>query len=379
MTNRELGRCLVCDDVAIGINFGVPTCMPCKAFFRRNAVKLGTHEFVCRYDGDCIIINKYRRSCNCCRLAKCFRVGMKKSFILTSEEREARNKLVAINRLKRHELTEPQCLIWRQLPSLFRMPSKSTQYISAYDQVLLTNIFNAYEKTCILARNTTLKNYPAIQHTSIHGFANEIAAEYEVAFEYLKLIPEFNNLIIDDKVRLLKNHGGTIIHINEPLMHPGPSINLVCTWINIFGLDITKRLFRRNRIIEQFIFDPIILKIVLIIFVLSSGNSRNIVDTDMSLICDNPLSILIGQNIYVELLWKYLLSRSPDEKNAVKFFNRLIIFILFAQKLHLEVDDYVHSLKHEIKQMEPIMQSMWPKTDEEEDNNDVSIVQDISV
>ncbi|CAF4694162.1 unnamed protein product, partial [Rotaria sp. Silwood2] len=52
MTNRELGRCLVCDDIAIGINFGVPTCMPCKAFFRRNAVKLGTHEFVCRYDGD---------------------------------------------------------------------------------------------------------------------------------------------------------------------------------------------------------------------------------------------------------------------------------------------------------------------------------------
>ncbi len=41
MPSKNHNRCLVCGDVAIGINFGVPTCMPCKAFFRRNAVRLG--------------------------------------------------------------------------------------------------------------------------------------------------------------------------------------------------------------------------------------------------------------------------------------------------------------------------------------------------
>ena len=41
MSTRSFGRCLVCDANAIGINFAVPTCAPCKAFFRRNAVKLG--------------------------------------------------------------------------------------------------------------------------------------------------------------------------------------------------------------------------------------------------------------------------------------------------------------------------------------------------
>ena len=41
MTTRSLGPCLVCDAPAVGINFAVPTCAPCKAFFRRNAVKLG--------------------------------------------------------------------------------------------------------------------------------------------------------------------------------------------------------------------------------------------------------------------------------------------------------------------------------------------------
>jgi len=34
-------KCLVCDGLSVGINFGVQTCSPCKAFFRRNAVKLG--------------------------------------------------------------------------------------------------------------------------------------------------------------------------------------------------------------------------------------------------------------------------------------------------------------------------------------------------
>ncbi|CAF5194484.1 unnamed protein product, partial [Rotaria magnacalcarata] len=101
MKSRELGLCLVCNDVAVGINFGIPTCMPCKAFFRRNAVKLGTTDFICQEDGDCPITCDSRRMCNCCRLAKCFRVGMQKSLILSDAEKLARRELIQKNRQKR--------------------------------------------------------------------------------------------------------------------------------------------------------------------------------------------------------------------------------------------------------------------------------------
>jgi len=42
---RMRDPCFVCGDKSIGYNFGVLTCMACKAFFRRNAVKLGVKYF----------------------------------------------------------------------------------------------------------------------------------------------------------------------------------------------------------------------------------------------------------------------------------------------------------------------------------------------
>jgi len=44
MSNKDSDRCLVCGDVPVGINFGALTCMPCKAFFRRNAPKLDVSQ-----------------------------------------------------------------------------------------------------------------------------------------------------------------------------------------------------------------------------------------------------------------------------------------------------------------------------------------------
>jgi hypothetical protein len=44
-TQQTRRPCSVCDAQSIGINFSVPTCMACKAFFRRNAVKLGVTLF----------------------------------------------------------------------------------------------------------------------------------------------------------------------------------------------------------------------------------------------------------------------------------------------------------------------------------------------
>ena len=38
--------CLVCGDAALGKNFGAVSCESCKAFFRRNALKVGLYHSV---------------------------------------------------------------------------------------------------------------------------------------------------------------------------------------------------------------------------------------------------------------------------------------------------------------------------------------------
>jgi hypothetical protein len=63
-------------------------------------------EFKCSKDGDCPVTNDTRRHCNCCRLAKCFRVGMDRNAIRTEDQRLERNRLIELNRQKRAETNE---------------------------------------------------------------------------------------------------------------------------------------------------------------------------------------------------------------------------------------------------------------------------------
>ena len=254
------------------------------------------------------------------------------------------------------------------------MSSRSIQQLSSSDQVLLNNVFHAYQDTCIIARNTYLQYFPTIPHTSVHEFIDELSPIFQIFIEYLKHIPEFVRLIIDDKIRLIKNHIGTVLNINESLMYSLTSTNLILTWTNIFGSDIAELLLKRHQITQQYTFDPIILKLILIILVFSGGNSRYIQYIDLNSICNDTLSIFAAQNIYVELLWKYILSHSSNELEAVKFLNRLMMCLLYAQNIGMYIDEYIHSLKDEIKQMEPIMRSMWPRICEE----DINIVQNNS-
>ncbi|CAF4876050.1 unnamed protein product, partial [Rotaria sp. Silwood1] len=146
---------------------------------------------------------------------------------------------------------------------------------------------------------------------------------------------------------------------------------------NIYGIHITNRLLKSIERIVPFTNDPIILKILLVIGALCSGNYRNRNDNEMDQICNDTLSIYYAQNVYVELLWKYILSRSSNDFDAVKFFDKLVQFLLYLLDVHLLTDGFINNQVHEIQQMEPLMQSMWPKpsTDEITFINDIHMEQ----
>jgi len=116
-----------------------------------------------------------------------------------------------------------------QPPSLLRITQNTVQYLSPSDQVVLDNIFHAYENTCIAAKNSQFQCYPVIQHTSIRKFVNEISLRFKIFIKYFKHIPEFADIAIDDKLQLVKNDFGIMININECLLHLVVSSNLMVT------------------------------------------------------------------------------------------------------------------------------------------------------
>ena len=70
--------CEVCSDAASGYHYGVYSCEGCKAFFKRST-QGEEPNYVCPATNTCTIDKQRRKSCQSCRLKKCFQVGMTKT------------------------------------------------------------------------------------------------------------------------------------------------------------------------------------------------------------------------------------------------------------------------------------------------------------
>nr|ASL70601.1 nuclear receptor [Brachionus koreanus] len=81
--------CEVCSDAASGYHYGVYSCEGCKAFFKRST-QGDTPAYVCPATNSCTIDKQRRKSCQSCRLMKCFAVGMTKT--TSKRERKQYNK-----------------------------------------------------------------------------------------------------------------------------------------------------------------------------------------------------------------------------------------------------------------------------------------------
>ena len=252
------------------------------------------------------------------------------------------------------------------MPPLFTTDRLSI-YLSPSDHDLLHNIYNAYESTSGVVEQARRWNLFPVVYTSLHGFVNAHADQHKSVVEYMKLVPEFLRLTIDDKIRILRGQCGMMITINETIIGESTSNNLIQSIRNVFPLDVGGELVRALELLSFYRCDPILLKLVLITRSLSSGMTRYRRDDDMGRVYDDTLAIFHSQNVYAELLWRYILSRSSSDGDAVKFFNKLILDLLYLQRACYGAGGYVYDMEHEISRMDPLMQSMWPKSAESDD------------
>ncbi|CAF4943261.1 unnamed protein product [Rotaria sp. Silwood1] len=353
--NKDNDQCLVCGDTSVGINFGVYTCSPCKAFFRRNATKLGAYEFTCYKDGDCPITCDTRQKCSCCRLAKCFRVGMNSNAIRTEDEKLERNQLIAYNRQKRMEKTGAISPV-----ILLKHSQRTHLSLSSNDQTLLANIFNAYEKTCVSLRFDELLKIPNDTTLSLQTFMNSFSHMYVALIDYFKSIPEFSNLSTEIKIGLLKSNLNQTLRLNNVLVMQATGvvddINSI-VFKNVFPIDLFIELCHCSMALMPFVYDPIFLKLIFIVLIFSTSLSIRY-DTNEQIIPTK--TILSIQNVYIELLWRYMLYRCSTYRESIGLLTSFITRLLHSQTVGEKLSQYINKIiSNHVDQLEPIMKSMW--------------------
>uniref|UniRef100_A0A3Q3X8A1 Estrogen receptor n=1 Tax=Mola mola TaxID=94237 RepID=A0A3Q3X8A1_MOLML len=87
---KEMRFCAVCSDYASGYHYGVWSCEGCKAFFKRSIQ--GHNDYMCPATNQCTIDKNRRKSCQACRLRKCYEVGMMKGGVRKDRVRVMRRE-----------------------------------------------------------------------------------------------------------------------------------------------------------------------------------------------------------------------------------------------------------------------------------------------
>uniref|UniRef100_A0A0K0FLC1 Transcription factor HNF-4 homolog (inferred by orthology to a D. melanogaster protein) n=1 Tax=Strongyloides venezuelensis TaxID=75913 RepID=A0A0K0FLC1_STRVS len=77
--DKDSQFCVVCEDKADGIHYGILSCRSCCAFFRRSCVH--KQKYACRYGGKCKVTMGDRCVCRSCRYDKCLEKGMQTSMV----------------------------------------------------------------------------------------------------------------------------------------------------------------------------------------------------------------------------------------------------------------------------------------------------------
>ncbi|KAJ8341322.1 hypothetical protein SKAU_G00336130 [Synaphobranchus kaupii] len=195
----DMHFCAVCHDYASGYHYGVWSCEGCKAFFKRSIQ--GHNDYICPATNQCTIDKNRRKSCQACRLRKCYEVGMMKCAGVRRERCNYRGvrhrRLPQIRDLagtgggartqRQGEGTVPQT---RELHSSALTPEQ-----------LINRIIEAEPPEIYLMKE--LKK-PFTEDSMMMSLTNLADKELVLMISWAKKIPGFVELDLSDQVHLLE-------------------------------------------------------------------------------------------------------------------------------------------------------------------------------
>ncbi|CAF0720031.1 unnamed protein product [Rotaria sp. Silwood1] len=371
--------CVVCGDHAFGYNFDAISCESCKAFFRRNALR-PPNDLKCRGNGHCEVTVEKRKRCKKCRLDKCFRMGMRKEWILSEQDKQRKRNKIEQNRRQRQtnvgilgrrrryikhlKFFEESSSIDEVHPSI----TNNIPQMNESDWSRIHQVQYAYSQATSLNRVIGVPLYPATQ--PIHSTLELIRIPTYLAsirlITFMKKIPEFDLFNPEDRVTLVKHNLLAVVFMHVVLLynpladsyHEHDTEDPIFQgkdWIEILGEEFYHEVTDvATKLIEIFQYDRVIVKIFLLLILFTKGFCGYDIAHEPSL--KNYFIVFNTQNLYLESLYKYCLHHYGIRK-TITLFSRSLNQILAIQRLAVHLKDFVHNHIN-ASQLSPLMQSV---------------------
>ncbi|XP_009464574.1 PREDICTED: estrogen receptor [Nipponia nippon] len=223
-STKETRYCAVCNDYASGYHYGVWSCEGCKAFFKRSIQ--GHNDYMCPATNQCTIDKNRRKSCQACRLRKCYEVGMMKGGIRKDrrggrmvkqkrqrEEQDSRNGEASSTELRAPTLWTSPLVIKHNKKNSPALSLTAEQMVSALLEAEPPIVYSEYDP-----------NRPFNEASMMTLLTNLADRELVHMINWAKRVPGFVDLTLHDQVHLLECAWLEILMIGlvwRSMEHPG--------------------------------------------------------------------------------------------------------------------------------------------------------------
>ena len=338
-------QCQVCGDKQTGSHFGGISCESCKAFFRRSVQRNRYLDYKCAYTSNCKINVVTRKICQLCRYNACLSIGMRPKWVLSDEEREQKYG----NRRKRKSFIDEDNLTPEKLIEIFDKfgidaINDHNKSLTNYDKFIINKLVASFYSSTQdnkIDMNLIEQKSNALNNESNKNYLKLTLAS-EFVSEFVKLIPDFCNLEINDQMSLLRGSFMEIFicssqnlfnkefsniaskEINESPIYFTDSINLSIFRL-IWSTEIYEKIVNFLKSMNDLYIDEttLILYLTLILF---NPDRQNLIERDR---------IFKIQTKYSTLLHKYLFYKYHHQFEVVhKIFSKLLLKMIDLRNLH---------------------------------------------
>ncbi|UJR14307.1 hypothetical protein I4U23_001302 [Adineta vaga] len=346
--NQYSASCKVCGIVGAQIHYGAMCCTSCKMFFRRN-IRFDLTSHQCVFNEICDITINSRRACRYCRLQKCLDIGMQRELIRASHCRPHKNQMKSI-----------------PLTKSIEHRSNNHSVLTDDQWCRLSNVINIYENKSPVLTIRHLLSTQSQQPIKIRLkkdktiFFSILTSLYQSILPFIETIPEYQTMQVYDQHELIRRNLSYIGGFNAIPIFRNANVLMSTAFTHgfpsIYGSNFSEDCIRVAHRLDN---DLTLIKLFLPVILFSTtcyvnlpNNTSGISQSssiNMNSIFLNTSRLYYIQNIYIEILFKYMILRFGYNEASIRF----------AALLKTFMDQSVYILQaEEVQQHDELIQTV---------------------